>query len=176
MKLIVFSGLPATGKSRIADAMGRATGIPVFNKDWLESTLVQAGFGDPNEKWEMIGLAGYQLLTTLATRQLQLEQSAILDSVLGLERTRREWRNLAAVYGADWVVFECICSDETLHRARLAARQYAIPSRRAVSWAHIERVKSYFKPWQDKRLVLDSKQPLTDNVQGALAYLANTVR
>src|SRR6476661_7271178 len=42
MKLIVFSGLPGTGKSRLAEAVGRARGIPVFAKDWLEATLIKS--------------------------------------------------------------------------------------------------------------------------------------
>ena len=39
MKLIVFSGLPGTGKSTIAEAVGRELGIPVFAKDWVEGAL-----------------------------------------------------------------------------------------------------------------------------------------
>ena len=41
MKLIVFSGLPGTGKSALAEAVGRELGIPVFAKDWLEATLLR---------------------------------------------------------------------------------------------------------------------------------------
>ena len=43
MKLIIFSGLPGTGKSRLAEAVGRALAIPVFAKDWLEATLLRSG-------------------------------------------------------------------------------------------------------------------------------------
>jgi len=33
MKLIVFSGLPGTGKSSLEEVVGRDLGIPVFAKD-----------------------------------------------------------------------------------------------------------------------------------------------
>ena len=33
--IIVFSGLPRTGKSTLAEALGRHFSIPVFAKDWL---------------------------------------------------------------------------------------------------------------------------------------------
>lgn len=37
MQFIVFTGLPGTGKSSLAEAVGRQLGIPVFAKDWLEA-------------------------------------------------------------------------------------------------------------------------------------------
>jgi SpoVK/Ycf46/Vps4 family AAA+-type ATPase len=42
LKLIIFSGLPGTGKSALAEAVGRELGIPVFAKDWLEATLLRS--------------------------------------------------------------------------------------------------------------------------------------
>ena len=42
MKLIIFSGLPGTGKSALAEAVGRRLGLPVFAKDCLEATLLRA--------------------------------------------------------------------------------------------------------------------------------------
>lgn len=41
LKLIIFSGLPGTGKSTLAENVGRQLSIPVFAKDWLEATLVR---------------------------------------------------------------------------------------------------------------------------------------
>src|SRR5829696_161901 len=41
MKFIVFSGLPGTGKSTLAEAVGRTLSISVFAKDWLEATLLR---------------------------------------------------------------------------------------------------------------------------------------
>lgn len=172
MKLIVFSGLPATGKSQIADAVGRHSGIPVFGKDWLEATLLRAGLGKMVNPPHKLGYTGYQLLTTLAERQLQLQQSAILDSVVGMEHTRQEWRKLADQYGAAWLVVECICSNPNLHRARVESRRYPIPGWRELSWAQVEYVMAYYEPWREQRLVLDSVQPLADNVQAALGYVA----
>ena len=57
MQLIVFTGLPGTGKSELAEAAGRELSIPVFAKDWLEATLKRHGARD-------IGYLGYELLTT----------------------------------------------------------------------------------------------------------------
>jgi predicted kinase len=170
--LIVFSGLPGTGKSSIAEAVGRELGIPVFAKDWLEATLRRSGLG-ANEK---VGYAGYELLTTLAQRQLQLGQPVILDSVASIETVRTRWRELAAQYHADWRVIECVCSDEAAHRARLAVRERGIPGWHELTWDDVERVKAYYAEWQDERLTLDAVNALDENIAVALNYIREVNR
>ena len=140
MKLIVFSGLPGTGKSRLAEAVGRALGIPVFAKDWLEAALIKSELIPSNQE-KSLGYAGYQLLTTLAERQLTLGQSVILDSVASTLSIRGIWRELAEHYDADYRVIECICSDELLHRSRLEERQRNIPGWHELEWSEVQRVK-----------------------------------
>lgn len=126
MKLIVFSGLPGTGKSSLAEAVAKDLGIPVFAKDWLEATLLRSGLV-PTVEDKPLGFAGYELLTILAERQLMLGQSVILDSVAANESIRGRWRRLARQYRASWRVIECICSEESFHRSRLQDRRRNIP-------------------------------------------------
>jgi predicted kinase len=167
MQFIVFAGLPGTGKSSIAEAVGRELGIPVFAKDWLEATLRRSGLGPSTD----VGYAGYELLTTLAQRQLQLGQSVILDSVASIESIRTRWHELAATYQARWRIIECVCSDETAHRARLAVRERGIPGWHELTWAEVEHVKAYYAEWQADRLIIDAVNPLDDNIAAALNYI-----
>lgn len=167
MQFIVFSGLSGTGKSKLAEAVGRQCGIPVFAKDWLEATLLNAGLTPPDR----LGYAGYDLLTTLARRQLSMGQSAILDSVASFARIRRQWSELAHEFGAQWRVVECVCSDEELHRERLNGRQRHIPGWHELTWADVERVSSYYEPWLEDRLVVDGVRPFPQNLQAVLTYL-----
>jgi predicted kinase len=169
MKLIVFSGLPGTGKSTLAETVGRELCIPVFAKDWLEATLVRGELKPTNEE-KSLGSAGYELLTILAERQLMLGQSVILDSVAASRTIRSTWRQLSDQYCADWRVIECICSDESLHRSRLAERKRNIPSWHELEWSEVERVKRYYLPWEEERLVLDMKEPFGENCLKAKAY------
>jgi predicted kinase len=90
MKLIVFSGLPGTGKSTLAEAVGRALHIPVFAKDWLEAVLLRSGL-EPTREDKPLGFTGYELLTVLTERQLMLGQSVILDSVAATGCIRSRW-------------------------------------------------------------------------------------
>lgn len=146
MKLVVFSELPGTGKSALAEPVGRELGIPVFAfaKDWLEATMLRCELIPSNPK-KTLGSAGYQLLTILAERQLMLGQSVILDSVASTESIRSTWKQLAAKYDAEWLVIECICSDESIHRERLKSRQRDIPGWHELDWADVGICQKLFR-------------------------------
>ena len=169
MKLIVFSGLPGTGKSKLAEAVARELGIPVFAKDWLEATLLSCEVipGNPDKP---LGFTGYELLTVLAERQLSWNQSVILDCVTASESIREKWRELANQYGGEWKVIECICSDTELHRKRLEERQRGIPGWHELKWSEVEGVKSYYLPWNEPRLILDAVNSFEGNFLSAVEY------
>jgi len=169
VKLIVFSGLPGTGKSALAEAVGRELGIPVFAKDWLEAVLLRSKLV-PAETEKQLGSIGYDLLTVLAERQLILGQSVILDSVASTESIRNTWRELAKKYHADWRVIECICSDVSVHRERLEQRQRGIPGWHELKWSDVEFVRSYYAPWDEERLIIDSIDPVEQNILNILKY------
>ncbi len=169
MKLIVFSGLPGTGKSTLAETLAKGFGIPVFAKDWLEATLVRNGLNPIIESNPPRSI-GYELLTVLAERQLRLGQSVILDSVAGSQTIRSTWHQLSEQYDADWRVIECLCSDEALQRARLQDRKRNIPGWHELEWSEVERVKQYYLPWEGERLVLDMIHPLAENLFKAQKY------
>ena len=169
LKLIIISGLTGTGKSTLAEAAGRNLGIPVFAKDWLEATLIRSELKPTNEE-KSLGFAGYELLTTLAERQLMLGQSVILDSVAATRTIRNTWRKLSDQYDADWRVIECICLDESLHRSRLRDRKRNIPGWHELEWSEVERVRQYYVPWEGEHLVLDMANPLEENYLKAKAY------
>jgi len=169
MKLIIFSGLPGTGKSTLAESLGKELGIPVFAKDWLEATLLRSGLKATDAE-RSLGFAGYELLTVLAERQLMLGKSAILDSVAGTQTIRRTWRELAEQYGTSYLVIECVCLDEVLHRSRLQGRERHIPGWHELSWSEVERVKLNYEAWEGDRLILDMTNSLEENLLQAKAY------
>ncbi len=169
MRLILFSGLPGTGKSTLAEAIGRDLGVPVFAKDWLEATLMRSEL-KPTKEEKPLGFAGYELLTILAERQLMLGQSVILDSVAASRTIRRTWLGLAEKYGAYCRVIECICSVETLHRSRLKGRKRGIPGWHELEWSEVERVKQYYSAWDVERLILDTAESFDENFLKAKTY------
>jgi len=124
----------------------------------------------PAETEKQLGSVGYDLLTVLAERQLEMDQSVILDSVASTASIRNIWRALAERYNADWRVIECICSESAVHRERLEERQRGIPGWHELTWTDVEFVRSYFAPWDENRLILDSMRSVEKNILDALEY------
>lgn len=166
--LVVVGGLPGTGKSTLARALGQHLGAPVFVKDVIEASLWRSGIGASEGSWQ----AAEDLLTTLAGAQLEQGQSAILDTVARVAESRATWNALAASHGAPFVLVECTCGDDDLHRSRLDGRMRGIPGWYEVSWADVARAKRNWVPWTEERLVLDAMDPPSDNLGEALAYIA----
>ena len=153
----------------MAEELGKRLVIPVFSKDWLEATLLRSELAPSNPE-KPLGSAGYQLLTTLAERQMRLEQSVILDSVASTGTIRSTWRRLSEQYHAVWRVIECICSDENIHRTMLSRRQRQIPGWHELQWSDVENVRGYYLPWEGERLILDMVNPFEENLSKAIAY------
>src|ERR1700709_1964408 len=91
--VLVFTGLPGTGKSALADLTAKTLRVPAFAGDWLLGALQPA-------QQALAGLdrATYLelyrgLLRALITRQLILGQSAIVDCIVD-DSTLEGWRTL----------------------------------------------------------------------------------
>lgn len=168
-KLVAFSGLPGSGKSTTADAVGDRLGIPVFSVDWLLGALTPFGI----RHCDQLGDIGYEQVTTLALRQLRLGQSAILDAPAEDLATRRRWRSLAGRTGADFAAVVCVCSDLDVHRARLETRDRGIPGwHQGGDWDDVLARREAFVPWNQDTFTVDTGRPLADNVAAVIAHLS----
>jgi predicted kinase len=164
--VIVFSGLPGTGKSTLADLTAKAINAPSIAGDWLLGAL--APHGVLNNLGRKVQLAVYyDLMERLVWRQLMLGQSAVVDCVITDEVIGR-WRALADRFTADLLVVECVCSDQALHRQRLEGRTRGIPGWHEVDWDHVERMRVEFPQLTTQTQVLDAVRPVAENLRAVL--------
>jgi hypothetical protein len=73
--LVVMSGLPASGKSTVADLPGRKLGAAVLSIDPIEAAIWRAGIAPSFET----GVAEYDVAGALAAHQLALGHTVIAD-------------------------------------------------------------------------------------------------
>jgi predicted kinase len=170
-RLIVLSGIPATGKSALAESLGEALGTPVFSVDPVEAALLASGI----EQSFATGLAAYNVCRTLADRELLKRRGAIIDAVNGVEPAKEMWRELATAHGVPLIVIECVCSDPAHHRRRLAhrSRGLGLPEPR---WRDVVRRRTEWVPWREPVLVVDSMDPLELGERRALAWIRRQER
>lgn len=165
--IIVLSGLPGTGKSAIADGIGRALRLPVLSVDPIESAIVGAGI----ERSFETGLAAYVVADAVAERNLAGGLDVVIDAVNAVEPARDMWRALAGRHGARLVLIECVLADRAIHAARLAGRDrgLAIPE---PAWQDVDRRRTEWTSWPEPHLTLDALEQIDVNLGKALAYIA----
>jgi predicted kinase len=165
-KLILFSGLPGCGKTRLAQALAKQLNIPLFAKDRFQSFLRQQEFTGRS------GVEGYLMMLDMAEQQLSLNVSVILDGVFPLPGFRGKARKLAEIYGSTFVPIYCYCSDETLWEQRMEGRDQYVPHWSPVGWEEVERIRPTFTSWDEKKaLFLDAVRPFEENLQAALDWI-----
>lgn len=165
--LVAMVGLPAAGKSAVAEDLARALGCAVLSVDPVEAALWQAGV----DRDQPTGLAAYQVVELLAAEQLALGHDVIVDAVNAVEPARNQWRSLAARTGAALRFIEVHCSSEAEHRRRLAARVRNLDGFPEPTWDYVQATQAGFEHWSDERLVLDSMNERADNLRRALEHL-----
>lgn len=173
--LVAMAGLPGTGKSAIAEAVGARLLKPVVSVDPIESAILRAGI----DADQPTGLAAYLVAETLAETVLRAGHGAIIDAVNAVDPAREQWVNLARRAGEPLLFIEVVCSDVSVHRSRLEARERHLPHVTSSAWHAVEQSLDEYAEWsgpsgQVVRLTLDSVEPLEALTQRALAFIATS--
>jgi predicted kinase len=164
--LIIFGGLPGTGKTTIARELARQIGATHLRIDSIEQAIRDCA---PN----VGGLdeAGYRVAYAVAEDNLLIGRTVIADSVNPLHFTRDSWRGVGRRAQAITVEFEVICSDLREHRNRVETRKTDISGLRVPSWEEV--VSREYDPWDRERIVIDTVgQSVEQNVKSIREALA----
>ena len=149
--LVVFGGLPGSGKTTIAGRVAARTRSVLLRIDVVEHALREA-FPLPED----LGDGGYAIAAELASSNLNLGLDVIADSVNPIETTRRRWRDVAERSGAALLEVEIVCSDEREHRRRVELRSGDIAGLRLPNWEAV--LAREYEPWATAELVVDSSR------------------
>ena len=168
--LIVMAGLPAAGKSAVAEGLAKALGCAVLSVDPIEAAMWRAGV----DRDQPTGLAAYVVVDALAAEQLALDNDVIIDAVNAAEPARNQWRDLAKRTNSLLRFIEVRCSDQHEHRRRLADRRRDIDGFPEPTWESVQERRNFFDDWRDDRLVLDSMESPEHNLRVALDHLAQS--
>ncbi len=130
--LLVLCGLIGTGKTTVAEALGRRLGAPVISSDRVRKEL--AGIPPTEPRFEEFGKGiyspdfskrTYEKMFEEAERCLREGRTAILDASFRKREERLRARELARRAGAGFLAVECRCPEEEILR-RLEERRRGV--------------------------------------------------
>lgn len=165
--LVMMSGLPGAGKSRLADALAVELRAVIVSVDPIEDAMIASGLPMSFET----GVAAYQVGAVVAAAQLRNGFTVIVDAANYLEVGRDIWRTAAAETHSPLKAIEVICSDADLHRMRLEGRRRGLRAYPEPSWDDIVRRASEVEAWTTPRLILDSVGEPGVMLEAARRYL-----
>ena len=163
--LIVFAGLPGTGKSSVArELAGKLDAV------WLRIDSIEQAIRDSAVLPGSIDDVGYRVAFAVAGDNLRLGRVIVTDSVNDWMVTRDAWRDLGVRAGARVVEVEMVCSDPQEHRRRIETRATDVPGLVATDWAAV--MERDYQPWNREHLTIDTAGSSVDDcVNQVLAAL-----
>jgi predicted kinase len=165
---VIFSGLPGTGKSVLADRLARELRWPLLRIDDIAACMPASSDRETFAFWDQAIAA----LLLLAESQLKLGVSVIADSVF-MDLDRFHARAIARETGARFLPVHTFVSDEGVWEQRVAGRHAASdPADGVASWEQVRRQQNGYRPWESgTALFADAVQPLEENFAAVLAFV-----
>jgi predicted kinase len=112
--LIVFGGLPGTGKTTISRDLAASLNAVYLRIDTIE----QAIRSSPGVN-QTINEEGYRVAYAVAEDNLRLGRTVISDSVNPVQANRDAWMEVGRRTNSSFLEVEVVCSDADSHRRRV---------------------------------------------------------
>lgn len=153
--LIVFSGLPGTGKTTLAREVARQADAVYLRIDVIEQALRGSGVlaGD-------VGASGYGVANALALSNLRLGHKVVADCVNPVKESRAAWQAVATAAGVELLDIQVVCSDRQEHRRRVESRAGDIPGLVPPSWQSV--TAHEYEVWDEVPLTVDTASVTVD--------------
>ncbi len=166
--LVIFSGLPGTGKSTLCHALAAYAPSAVLNKDLIRNAVFGAAHTDYSRQQD--DLCGSMML---AAAEYLLRQNRSLQVFLDGRTFSRGYQLRAAIEMAErlavpWRILHCACSEEVAKRRLTDARNHLARNR---TFELYQRIQANFEPIAFEHLTINTDLPLQDSLARAAAYL-----
>jgi predicted kinase len=168
--LVIMAGLPGSGKSTLAREIAQHCRGVVLDKDPIRAILFGAEVEYTTEQDDFV--INIMLQTAAWFLARNRKRVVILDGrVFSRNAQLHRVTDFAEKLSVDWLVFECICSEQTA-RKRLEedATTGAHPAHNR-TYALYREVKERFEPIPEPKVVIDTERSLEECAAQALGSL-----
>ena len=161
---VIFSGLPGTGKSTLANRLARELRWPLLRIDDVVGD-VPANAG--TDFWD----SQIVILLGLAEAQLESGIDVIVDSVF-MNTDRHHAQQLAYQHQACFRPIFTFVSDEKVWERRVTERVIELNNPAVSTWESIQRQRQYFRKWEPATaLFVDAVNPIEQNYAEVLRFV-----
>lgn len=167
-QLIIFSGLPGTGKTSLARPLAEMLKVPLLRVDDLFEIMPRDMLAHMDNMWDEL----VRMLLALVGFQLELGLSVVVDSVF-MGEDRGAAQRLAVQHGVEYCPIYTYISNPAVWKERVDQRvQEAPPEDEVATWERIQVQQREFWPWQvGTALFVDSVETFDRNWKKVLFYL-----
>ena len=145
--LLIFGGLPGTGKSTISKFVAHELSAAYISVDTIEQALMDSGIDNVYSE-------GYELAYKIAAENLSLGQTVVADSVNCIGITRDAWRSVGETAKVSILEIEIVCSDQGEHKRRIETRNVDIEQSVQITWNDV--LNRDYEPWLQSHVVVDT--------------------
>lgn len=164
--LVIFSGLPGTGKSTLANRLAQELHRPLL---CIDDVVGEVPENAGNEFWD----AQIMALLNLVETQLKLGLDVIVDSIF-MNMDRHHAQELADKYDARFLPVYVFVSDEKNWKERIISRFDELNDPDVATWERIQRQRKSFRDWEPgTALFIDSLHPIDENFQRVLDFVTS---
>lgn len=159
--LIIFGGLPGTGKTTVAWRLAQQIGGMHLRIDSIEQAI-RAAAKSPAPMDE----TGYRVAYAIAEDNLRLGRIVIADSVNPIKITRDAWRAVGERTNVVTLEVEFSCSDRDEHRRRVESRIPDIAGHAVPTWQDV--IAREYHSRDRSCLEIDTARRTTDEALGMI--------
>ena len=162
--LVIFSGLPGTGKSTLANRLARELRWPLLRIDDVVGDIPEnAGI----DFWD----SQVAILLGLAEAQLELGIDVIVDSVF-MNTDRHHAHAIAQKYASRFRPIHTFLSDDKVWEERLTARHHELNNPAVSTWEQVKHQREHFRAWEpDTALFVDALNSPEENYAKVLQFV-----